>query len=107
METLGKIWVLWDVCATVDGDSKLELIFSDDDKKAFVEDAFGSRSGFDKIRKSLATFDVTSATWLVPADKELILSIIQSKDGVFNVNRKILGRLRKWFLIDQESIMRI
>lgn len=96
MSTLGKIWVLWEIFATVDSSpSALQVLFRNSELDRFVDEGLSSHKGLAKTIETLSVLDVRKAISYRKEDRELILSLMK-EDGLFNVNSRVSEALREW-----------
>lgn len=99
MVVLGQIWVLWEIFCTVrDRTSKLRVLLSQKEHERFIDDGLGSVEGFDSISKSLAAIDAEGARAFNAEDRLMILGLMNTSDGVFNVNTRVVAEMRQWVL---------
>lgn len=113
MITLRKIWVLWELFSTVQGECKLEIIFSSGEESRFCDQLKVNSAGMPDVMartdESLSSVDARKAWSFVPEDKNIIIDIMEKQDGIFRVNKVIISRLRVWFttkLVEQYQIMK-
>lgn len=97
MSAVGKIWVLWEIFATVEHSANFEILLSDTERSRFY-DRLGSTESIHKIFKALADVDARNAKARSEEDTTRILRIMETDKGVSRVNSQVIKRLRDWLL---------
>lgn len=103
--TLGKVWVIWEMFATADGGSALNVHFAQDEKGKFFLDYFYDFKGIHKggaehLFKALGKVDAAAAESFDPKDKDVVVKSMEQdgNGGITRVNKLVTEKMRQWLV---------
>ena len=96
MDTLRRIWVVWEVYSTVDTGANFEVLFKDNEKVRFLEETFLKSDVIEKVIATLSDIKVEKAVSANENDRKMILGVMKDAGTTQQVNQQVVVRMCNW-----------